>query len=258
MGEQYRHFDHDGAPVAFFDEGAGPDVLVMVPGLPGSTRDFRWLAPELTADVRAVRIDLPGFGASPRPRFEAMSSAAFAECVSGLIDELDVPVVLVGHSSGCAVVAQVAAHRPEQVRGCALLAPPGSTEHYSTRGYGVAARSLRVPGARVVLDPAARFLFRMAGFPGYLTADERAHCMLDAAALDFAAYARNLRAMTQPTLLAWALDDQVIPVDRFHEAAELVPDGPRIEYPDGGHALQKVHAPELAAALVEFTRSLPA
>jgi pimeloyl-ACP methyl ester carboxylesterase len=50
-------------PFTYTDEGAG-EVVVALHGLPGSVRDWRWLAPAL-AGVRLVRIDQPGFGGTP-------------------------------------------------------------------------------------------------------------------------------------------------------------------------------------------------
>ncbi len=43
-----------GGLAAFSDEGEGPSVLA-VHGLPGSGRDFRWLAPRLSPFARVPR-----------------------------------------------------------------------------------------------------------------------------------------------------------------------------------------------------------
>ena len=52
--------------LAYTDEGSGEPAIVAIPGLPGSGRDFRWLAPLLADRFRVIRIDPPGYGASPR------------------------------------------------------------------------------------------------------------------------------------------------------------------------------------------------
>src|SRR6185503_8131495 len=49
-------------PFGYTDEGEGA-ALVALHGLPGSARDYRWLAPELEG-VRLVRLEQPGFGAT--------------------------------------------------------------------------------------------------------------------------------------------------------------------------------------------------
>jgi len=52
-------------PVTHTDEGTRPPAIVLVHGLPGSVRDFRWLGAalrELAPEARVVRLDMPGFG----------------------------------------------------------------------------------------------------------------------------------------------------------------------------------------------------
>src|SRR5574339_256968 len=71
-----RQVDLPRGRVAYTDEGpAGAPALIAVHGVPGSVRDFRYLAPHLTDAVRLVRVDLPGFGASP-PAAEAVRTLA--------------------------------------------------------------------------------------------------------------------------------------------------------------------------------------
>ena len=188
-----EYLDYEGTPLAYIDQGTGPVTVVAVPGLPGSTRDFRWLAPELTPRLRVIRVDLPGYGHSPRPRFDGMTTGQRAEPVRALITALDLaPVVLLGHSAGGTVVAHLSRHHPALVRCCVLLAPPGPTPHYSQRLMRAAAPALHLPGARMLLYPIARRAFAAAGFPSYLTDDERAHTVLDDAVCDFAEHAENL------------------------------------------------------------------
>lgn len=57
------------------------------------------------ADV--IAIDLPGHGASSQPLADLQGDAA---AVRTVLDRLDVPVVLVGHSYGGAVVTEAGAH----------------------------------------------------------------------------------------------------------------------------------------------------
>jgi pimeloyl-ACP methyl ester carboxylesterase len=251
------YFDHKGTPLAYIDQGAGPVTVVAVPGLPGSTREFRWLVPELIPHSRVIRVDLPGFGRSPRPRFIGMTTAQRVEPVRALITALDLaPVVLLGHSAGGQVVAHLSRHHPALVRCCVLLAPPGPAPHYSQRFMRTAARALHLPGSRLVLNPIGRLAFAVQGLPRYLTDDERAHTVLDAAACDFAEYAEDLARMAHPTLVAWASDDPAIPADRFQAVAALVPPGPRLIFEQGGHIIQETHAGELGNAITDFASGI--
>ncbi len=239
--------------VAYTDEGSGPVTVVAVPGLPGSSRDFRWLAPVLADRCRVIRIDPPGYGASGRTRWTGMTTAERAGVAGDLIDQLEIaPVVLVGHSAGGAAIAHLARHRPDVVSACVMVSSTGPTAHLARRPLQVMAQVLRVSAVRSLLAPAIRRLYALQGFPRYLSDDERAFALLDAAAFDFAEHRANLAALRVPTMVAWAQDDPIIPVRTFRALADSVPDGPRLEFPDGGHNVQKAHAQELAEAIVEF------
>lgn len=239
--------------LAYTDEGSGEISVVAVPGLPGSGRDYRWLAPVLAEQFRVIRIDPPGYGASPRTEWSPMTIGERAADVLTLIEQLNIaPVILIGHSAGGAVVAHIARHHPEAVRAAIMISSTGPTAHLAGTPMKVLAQPLRLMPVRVVLNPAIRRLYKAQGFPSYLTDDERAFALLDAAAFDFAAHRANLAAMRTPTMVAWATDDPVIPTKTFQALADAVPSGPRLEFSNGGHNVQKTHAVEVAAAIVEF------
>lgn len=241
--------------LAYTDEGAGP-VIVAVPGLPGSSRDFRWLAPALNDRFRVVRIDPPGYGASPRTEWSGATTAERSGCVTQLITDLELaPVILIGHSAGGAVVAHIARNAPEMVSHAVMISSTGPESHLAGTAMRWVAQPLRSAPVRAVLAPAIRKLYAMQGFPGYLTDDERAFALLDAAAFDFSAHRANLAGMHTPTMVAWATDDPVIPTSTFHALAEMVPAGPRLEFHDGGHNVQKTHAVAIAEAITAFAGS---
>lgn len=245
-----------GLPVAYLKDGAGVPTVVAVHGLPGSTRDFRHLATRLPDEsVRVIRVDLPGFGRSPRAGYEGMKSAERACIVGELVSQLDLgPVALMGHSMGCPVVAHLAAAQPREVSHVIMLAPPGPRVFYPQRAMRAVAPVVRRSAGRRVLRPVVRGAFAIQGFPGYVTDDELSYTLLDDAACEFADYARALGELVQPTLLTWAKDDRNIPADHFDAVARIVPPGPRVVYPSGGHALQKENAADLARRIGEFVR----
>ena len=145
--------------IAYTDEGDGPLTVVAVPGLPGSGRDFRWLASALAGHFRVIRIDPPGYGASGRSGWAGMTTAQRAEVVTAVIRALGVgPVVLIGHSAGGAVVAHLAARDPGVVCACVMVSATGPTAHLARRPLQLAAQILRVPVARSLLAPAIRRL----------------------------------------------------------------------------------------------------
>lgn len=250
---QERRLELAGAPVACWDSSGDARAVLAVPGLPGSSRDFRHLAPLLAASMRVVLIDLPGYGRSPRTGRVGMSTEERSALVADAIDRLDLaPVVLMGHSMGCPPVVQLAATRPDIVSHVVLLAPPGPRVHYPQRAMQAVTPVLRHKVGGRVMTPLVRLVFAAQGFPGYLTDDERTFTLLDDAACDFPGYAGALAGLTRPTMVAWASDDRLIPADRFDALTRIVPPGPRLVFSTGGHALQKENADDLAASVLHF------
>ena len=62
----------------------------------------------------AVAVDLPGNGHNPAPA-ETITTMAYAHHVGELIDGIDGPIVVVGHSMGGTVAAQVSELRPARI-----------------------------------------------------------------------------------------------------------------------------------------------
>lgn len=90
----------------------GERAFVLVPGIGVSSHYFEQLAPHLKQFGPVYALDLPGFGGVPHAR-KALTIAQFAELVGAAIDELGLedPIV-VGHSMGTQVCADLAATRP--------------------------------------------------------------------------------------------------------------------------------------------------
>lgn len=102
------------------EAGSGPPVL-LVHGLNGFKEGWGPLPAALAgAGLRAVMVDLPGFGVAPRLR--RTTPHALAEFLDPLVARL-APVGLLGHSLGTQVAMLAAAARPGAVRSLALVAP---------------------------------------------------------------------------------------------------------------------------------------
>jgi pimeloyl-ACP methyl ester carboxylesterase len=248
----------DGHDVTYTDEGEGDVVVVLLHGLPGSVRDFRYLAPQL-GSVRRVRIDLPGYGGTSRQGKRVWYPDERAALVVKVLDALGLErLVIVGHSMGGVVATAVACALPDTVVGLGLLASPGVRPH---RGFLSArldwvSRLLRVPGLPTVLKGAVQRGFRAAGFPKRTPYDVMVSSMVDAGVLNFEVHGRWLRTLRQPTLLAWAADDPLVEHAIGVELTGVVPAGPRCVWPTGGHNVQKTHAAELGEALTAFARAV--
>jgi pimeloyl-ACP methyl ester carboxylesterase len=113
----------DGQRVAYLEQGAGaPVVLLHSTGASGN--QWRRAAAELGDRFRVVAPDLCGYGGTAAWQGEGeISLAAEAALVAALIERLDEPVHLVGHSFGGAVALRLAQDRRELVKSLALIEP---------------------------------------------------------------------------------------------------------------------------------------
>lgn len=245
---------HEGpAPFTYTDVGAGP-VIVAVHGLPGSGRDYRYLGAALEDRARVVRLDMPGFGGTPRTSADGVDVDARARFVRRAIDALGIErCVVVGHSMGGPVaLAAAAADHGGAIVGLGLLASVGTRPHRllrrmpSRRAFG---RAIDLPILGSVAQRFAMAAFRRSGFPSSTPPSDVAQTMRILAAFEFAAVHRALETLQVPTLVAFADDDPFIEPEIQHELGARVPAGPRLHWPAGGHNVQKSHAREIADAL---------
>jgi len=254
--------------------GSGPAVL-LVHGLNGFKEGWGRLPGALAAaGLRAVAVDLPGFGATPRLRRTTPFDMAAA--IAPLVAEL-APAALVAHSLGTQVAMLAAAARPERVGGLALLAP------------WVLARPRRIPPRRIsdalqlplVGRPLARLAIAWArrsperrhaaylttvGDPASLTGDPAMAALLQEAS-DRLGHA-DLRAMAdwgasglaldvrplagriaRPALVVAGTLDRVTPPSGARWLADALPDGRLLSLPGVGH-FPHLEAPERVAAAI--------
>lgn len=111
--------------VRYHEAGSGPPV-VLVHGL-GVSADY-WYRngpPIAAAGRRVIAPDLPGFGRTEGPA-GGLSVLEQARFLPELARALEIGrAVYVGHSLSCQVALELAAARPELVRGLVLAAPTG-------------------------------------------------------------------------------------------------------------------------------------
>ncbi|MFZ2175969.1 MAG: alpha/beta hydrolase [Rhodococcus sp. (in: high G+C Gram-positive bacteria)] len=102
-------------------DGAGPPV-VLYGGLGGNWFDWGQVAELLSRTCLVVRIDRPGYGASP-PSPDRPTARGEAERIAAVLDALGVtaPTVLVGHSLGGIYVEAFARLFPQRTRRVILL-----------------------------------------------------------------------------------------------------------------------------------------
>ena len=128
---QYRTVDE--TRLRMIDTGNGTPV-VFIHGFGASMYGWRYqLPPIVAAGYRVVAFDNRGFGFSDKPA-HGYTNAAYAHLVVSLLDSLGISsAVLIGHSMGGAIAAEVALRYPDRVRGLVLIDAAG----YGVRWPGV-------------------------------------------------------------------------------------------------------------------------
>lgn len=204
----------------------GP-TYVLVHGLIVSGRYLMPLAVRLAEERRVLVPDLPGFGASEKPRRPlevADLAAALAAYVGGLGLER---VVLVANSFGCQIAAALVARDAGPVERLVLIGPTIDAD----------ARSWPRQLARL-----ARSMFREpVEYPALLAADFLRVGPLRALRAARVAFADRLEDalphVTAPTLVLRGGRDPIVPRRWAEEVTRLLPAGSLAEVPGGGHAL---------------------
>jgi pimeloyl-ACP methyl ester carboxylesterase len=258
-----RRLDLPGGALAYSDEGPrDAPTLIAVHGVPGSGRDFRYLAPQLTPALRMIRVDLPGFGGSAAVPDAVATLHGRARVVVALADALGLDrFAVLGHSMGGGTALALAAAQPARVSHLVLVASLALRLH---RGLGApprifawAARALGVPGLRALILPWVRAGYRRRRFPGVDEKDaaELALQLRALSAVDFGLLGAAVRGPLPPSLVAYARDDHMIETSIAEELAGAMPGARVLAFDDGGHNIQKTRAVELGAAIRELCGS---
>jgi pimeloyl-ACP methyl ester carboxylesterase len=227
-------------------EDRGP-TYVLVHGLIVSGRYLMPLAVRLAAERRVLVPDLPGFGASEKPR-RPLEVPDLAGVLAAYLGGLGLErVVLVANSFGCQIAAAMAARDAGPVERMVLIGP---TVDAAARG---APRQL----ARMIGS-----LFREpAEYPLILAADflrvglPRALRAANVALAD--RIEEVLPRVVVSTLVLRGSDDLIVPRRWAEEVTRLLPAGRLAEVPGGGHALNYGAAEATCRLIRAFAEPYP-
>lgn len=111
----------DDRTIHYWQIDGGPARVLFLHGTPGDWKAWaRFLAdPELQRRATLIAVDRPGFGASDPGRV----APQMAEQARLLAPLLQGPTVIVGHSLGGPIAAELAMRYPQDVRAAVLVAP---------------------------------------------------------------------------------------------------------------------------------------
>jgi pimeloyl-ACP methyl ester carboxylesterase len=235
--------------------GQGPLSVLALHGWRRSHGDFADMLGEpfetRTGHVGALALDLPGHGASPEP-VSVWGSREYAAALEEVLEVLELPAVVVGHSFGGRVAVHLAARRPDAVAGLVLtgvplvrLGPP-SRPALQYRLVRSLARARLVSSARL---EAARERY---GSEDYRAARGVMRAILVKVLAE--SYEDELRSLSCPVELVVGANDDVTPPAIAEVAAGLLASA-RVEVVPGAGHMTPLEVPgALRAAVARLLR----
>ncbi|HEX5494743.1 MAG TPA: alpha/beta hydrolase, partial [Mycobacteriales bacterium] len=210
----------------------------------------------LARRFEVIAPDHPGFGGSDElSEVEAMDDLVYHYL--DLIDrlELDRPHV-VGGSFGGWLAAEIAVQAPHRIGSLVLLGAAGLrlVDHPVTDLFFLPPEQL----VGVLFNDPAK---ATAVFPADPDVDDVLAAYRDATALARFSWVpflcdpkleRRLRRITARTLVAWAAQDRLVPVEHGRRYAELIPDTEFVQVADCGHAMYFERPAEFAEITADF------
>jgi pimeloyl-ACP methyl ester carboxylesterase len=268
-----------GHDLVFSVAGSGP-VMLLVHGMAGCSSTWRDVIPVLAEHFTVVAPDLPGHGASAKPRGD-YSLGALADTLRDLLVVLGYDsATVVGRSHGGGVAMQFAYQFPERCERLVLVSSGGLGEEVN-----VLLRGLSLPGAEFVLAfgcnrwvhaagaTVVRALGHLGAKPGPQFTDmwDSYASLTDAEAR--AAFLQTLRSVVDhagqrvsatdrlyltgdvPTLIVWGDRDPILPVRHAYTTHAAIP-GSRLEIFEGvGHYPNREDPDRFARVLTDFMSS---
>jgi magnesium chelatase accessory protein len=248
--------------------GQGP-LILLAHGTGASTHSWRAFMPALARNFTVLAVDLPGHAFTTGARGKGLGLRGMATSLGQLLHLLgDKPVLMIGHSAGAAILAQVildGAARPAALIALngAMLPIPGFSGHFFS---AVAKMLMMLPvvpwffawhaGDRATVDRLIAGTGSKLDEPGMaqyarLMADpQHVGNVLDMMAnWNLEDLARDLPGLPTKLILVVAEGDKAVPVKVARKIHALVPGSRMIMQPSLGH-LSHEEDPEGTAALI--------
>lgn len=244
-------------------------VIVLLHGTGSSSHSWRDVAPALALRHSVIVMDLPGHAFTTMPPNAAQSLPGMAHNVAALLRQLRIsPTVIVGHSAGAAVAAQMILDRA--IAPAALISLNGAFigfgglagQFFSPVARLLAAGSLAsrffawqandpaivqklVRSTGSLLDPVGMDLYaRLVRSPGHVSA---ALAMM--AHWDLEPLERELHRLALPVWVVAAENDTTVPASQAPLVASRLPQARQVLWPMLGH-LAHEESPAQCAALI--------
>ena len=242
----------DNLYVRYTEEGSGPTIL-MLHGWADTMHTFDVITRELSG-YRIVRLDLPGFGASERPK-ETWGVEEYARFTLAFCKKLECePDVLVGHSFGGRIIIKGVGEGLLQPEKVILIASAGIAKEKTWRNdvlriiarFGKAATS--IPPLSRARQKIRRKLYTIIG-SDYFASGSMRDIFLKVISEDLLQYARKIKV---PTLLIWGRDDASTSLESGEKIHAAIAGSQLKIIDDAGHFVHQERWQEVAELIKNF------
>jgi 3-oxoadipate enol-lactonase len=258
--------DVNGHPTFSEIDGDGPEVMVMMHGLGGSTNYFQPLVSAFAKIYKIIRFDLKGMGRTgPDPhKKRRITIPAYVEDLETILDQEKVEnAILVGHSLGSVVAMHFAAKHPSRVSALVAIGPgqsrannPAATQF--TLNMAKNARELGMPAmadGTVAKNVAPSSSDVVRAFVREVVAGQNGegYAQVCEAACDESHVNPEYAAIKCPSVLIAGDQDLIAPLAQVEEILKKIP-GSILRVVRSGHQQVLEDAEGVVAAIKEILR----
>lgn len=237
-------FEHGGATLIAEDFGTGTRPYVLLHGIGMGRSVYLDFVERLPG--RIIALDLPGFGEAPEPE-RTLTMARHADLIAAFLRSIGVAdAVVIGHSMGSQIGAELAARHPNLVDGLVLAGPTVNS----------ATRSIREQATYLLRDlTTERPIVLLRGAREYLRGGP--HLIRKIRATVVHEPEKAVARVQCPVLVLRGTHDRLAPATWCRKIVDLVPGRAELkELPDHGHGTLLSDATVASELISEFARSL--
>ncbi|MDD5099258.1 MAG: alpha/beta hydrolase, partial [Candidatus Colwellbacteria bacterium] len=232
---------------------ADRETILFLHGWQSDMRTFDGLAASLASGRRIVRLDLPGFGKSERPK-KPWNLGDYVQFVKDFIQKIEInPDILIGHSFGGRIILKGEGEGILKAQKNILIGAAGVSQRNKARNtflkvlakiFGLV---FYIPPLIFWREKIRRKLYDAIG-SGYYNAGTLKESFVKIISEDLSEQAKKIPA---PTLLIWGREDSETPLSDGQKLSHLLLQSKLLVF-DGGHFIHQEKSKEVIQVIKEF------
>jgi len=229
------------------DQGSGKTVLFLH-GWQDNLETFNGLTSFLSLKYRVVRLDLPGFGQTEKPK-ESWELDSYIGFILNFIDKIKInPDFIVGHSFGGRILIKGLARNKFKPEKAVLLSSAGVSRKKKARFlYKLIKLLTYIPPIIFYREKIREKGYKMMG-SDYLASGDLKETFLKIISEDLTLEASKIKI---PILLIWGRKDTETPLSDGVKLSEIIT-GSKLEIIDSGHFFFKEKPEEVSSLIDNF------